>query len=248
MSHLSAVAAARAGRVAADDSADDVFKALADPSRQLLLDSLFVHDGQTLGELSARLPAMTRFGVMKHLRQLEAANLVLTRKVGREKLHYLNPVPIRLIHDRWIGKYAEAWVGALADLKANLEGAPMDRPRHVYQVYIRTAQDQLWQAITDPAFTQRFFFQTKINAEWRPGAPVQYWMRDGQLAVEGEVLESDPPRRLAAGAAQPQEPVGNRRAVTILAAVMHSLWNDAEAASFEGPLAQRVYTSRLLGR
>ncbi len=196
MSHLSVVAAARAGRVAADDSADDVFKALADPSRRLLLDSLFVHDGQTLGELSARLPAMTRFGVMKHLRQLEAANLVLTRKVGREKLHYLNPVPIRLIHDRWIGKYAEAWVGALADLKANLEGAPMDRPRHVYQVYIRTAQDQLWQAITDPAFTQRFFFQTKINAEWRPGAPVQYWMRDGQLAVEGEVLESDPPRRL----------------------------------------------------
>src|SRR6266536_3446040 len=198
MDHLSSARASPRLSTTAEMEAgsDDVFKALSDASRRLLLDSLFVHDGQTLGELSARLPAMTRFGVMKHLRQLEAANLVLTRRVGREKLHYLNPVPIRLIHDRWIGKYAEAWVGALADLKANLEGAPMDRPRHVYQVYIRTAQDQLWQAITDPAFTQRFFFQTKINAEWRPGAPVQYWMRDGQLAVEGEVLESDPPRRL----------------------------------------------------
>src|SRR5215207_7630745 len=115
------------GRVAAEGS-DDVFKALGDPSRRLLLDSLFEEDGQTLGELSARLPSMTRFGVMKHLRLLESAGLVTTRKVGREKLHYLNPMPIRLIHDRWIGKYSEPWVGALAGLKASLEGAVMDRP------------------------------------------------------------------------------------------------------------------------
>src|SRR5215510_7005830 len=118
MSHLSAVWSAQP---APADSDDEIFKALADPSRRHLLDSLFVHDGQTLSELTTRLPSMTRFGVMKHLRQLEAANLVPTRKVGREKLHYLNPVPIRLIHDRWIGKYAEAWVGALAELKATLE-------------------------------------------------------------------------------------------------------------------------------
>src|SRR5438270_3434064 len=110
-----------------EDEGDDVFRALADPSRRLLLDSLFDEDGQTLGELSARLPAMTRFGVMKHLRLLEAAGLLVTRKVGREKLHYLNPVPIRLIADRWIGKYAEPWVGALTELKANLEGARMER-------------------------------------------------------------------------------------------------------------------------
>src|SRR5207253_9704807 len=108
-----------AERWAADT--DDVFKALADPSRRLLLDSLFLRDGQSLSELAGHLPGMTRFGVMKHLRQLEAAGLVATRKVGREKLHYLNPVPIRLIHDRWIGKYAEPWVGALADLKQGLE-------------------------------------------------------------------------------------------------------------------------------
>src|SRR3954471_19708605 len=113
MSHLSTVWRAEPFV----DSPDDVFKALADPSRRLLLDSLFVRDGQTLGDLSARLPSMTRFGVMKHLRLLEAAALLVTRKIGREKLHYLTPVPIRLIADRWIGKYAEPWVGALAELK-----------------------------------------------------------------------------------------------------------------------------------
>jgi uncharacterized protein YndB with AHSA1/START domain/DNA-binding transcriptional ArsR family regulator len=194
MSHLSTVWAKPEPAPAA--SSDDIFKALADPSRRVLLDSLFVHDGQTLFALCGRLPGMTRFGVMKHLRLLEAAGLVLTRKVGREKLHYLNPVPIRLVHDRWIGKYAEAWVGALSDLKADLEGATMDRPRHVYQVYIRAEPDDVWQAITDPKFTQRFFFQTRVNTEWRPGAPLTYWTRDGTLAVEGEVLETDPPRRL----------------------------------------------------
>jgi len=99
---------------------DDVFKALADPSRRKLLDRLFKRDGQTLGELCERV-SMTRFGVMKHLRVLEGAGLVVTRRSGREKLHFLNPVPIRLIHDRWITKYAEHRVAALADLKTELE-------------------------------------------------------------------------------------------------------------------------------
>ncbi len=99
---------------------DLVFRALADPTRRFLLDQLFVRDGRTLTELESKL-AMTRFGVMKHLRVLEDANLVVTRRQGREKLHYLNPVPIRLIHDRWIDKYAERPVSALADLKRDLE-------------------------------------------------------------------------------------------------------------------------------
>ena len=102
----------------ADD--DRVFKALADPTRRLLLDRLFARDGRTLTELESEL-AMTRFGVMKHLRVLEEAGLVVTRRSGREKLHYLNPVPIRLIHDRWIDKFTERHVAALADLKAELE-------------------------------------------------------------------------------------------------------------------------------
>jgi DNA-binding transcriptional ArsR family regulator len=100
---------------------DDVFRALADPTRRSLLDELFKEDGQTLTTLEERLP-MTRFGVMKHLKVLEEAGLVVTRRRGREKLHYLNPVPIRLIHDRWVSKYAEPWVSGLTGLKDELEG------------------------------------------------------------------------------------------------------------------------------
>jgi DNA-binding transcriptional ArsR family regulator len=100
---------------------DAVFRALADPSRRLLLDRLFERDGRPLSELEEQLPSMTRFGVMKHLRVLEEAGLVTTRRSGREKLHFLNPVPIRLIHDRWIDKYTERHVSALADLKHELE-------------------------------------------------------------------------------------------------------------------------------
>jgi DNA-binding transcriptional ArsR family regulator len=99
---------------------DEVFKALADPTRRSLLDELFEEDGQTLSALEQRLP-MSRFGVMKHLRVLESAGLVVTRRSGREKLHFLNPVPIRLIHDRWVSKYAEPWASSLADLKHDLE-------------------------------------------------------------------------------------------------------------------------------
>ena len=99
---------------------DAVFKALADPTRRDLLDALFAEDGQTLTALEERVP-MTRFGVMKHLKVLEEAGLVVTRKRGREKLHFLNPVPIRLIHERWVSKYAEPWAAALVELKNQLE-------------------------------------------------------------------------------------------------------------------------------
>ena len=99
---------------------DEVFRALADPTRRSLLDELFREDGQTLGALEERF-AMSRFGVMKHLKQLEDAGLVVTRRRGREKLHFLNPVPIRLVHDRWVSKYAEPWAAGLSELKTNLE-------------------------------------------------------------------------------------------------------------------------------
>jgi DNA-binding transcriptional ArsR family regulator len=103
-----------------DSELDEVFKALADPTRRGLLDELFREDGQTLSALEARLP-MTRFGVMKHLKILEDAHLIVSKKQGREKLHFLNPVPIRLIHDRWVSKYAEAWTAGLIGLKNELE-------------------------------------------------------------------------------------------------------------------------------
>jgi DNA-binding transcriptional ArsR family regulator len=99
---------------------DEVFKALADPTRRELLDLLFTENGQTLTALERRLP-MSRFGVMKHLKVLEEANLVATRRRGREKLHFLNPVPIRLIHERWVSKYAEPWAATLTGIKAELE-------------------------------------------------------------------------------------------------------------------------------
>jgi DNA-binding transcriptional ArsR family regulator len=108
--------------VSTEDTDDDlVFKALADPSRRLLLDRLFEQDGRTLINLEAELPHLTRFGVMKHLKVLEEANLIITDKVGREKFHYLNPVPIRQLHDRWIDKYTERLISALVDLKHQLE-------------------------------------------------------------------------------------------------------------------------------
>jgi DNA-binding transcriptional ArsR family regulator len=99
---------------------DEVFRALASPSRRTLLDELHRRDGQTLAELTGRLP-MSRYGVMKHLAVLEEANLVVTRRRGREKLHFLNPVPIRLVHDRWVSKYAEPFVSALSEMKRDLE-------------------------------------------------------------------------------------------------------------------------------
>ena len=130
MDHLSAVLPGSPTPPQAVDIPDNVFKALADPSRRLLLDSLFADDGQTLGELAARLPAMTRFGVMKHLRLLEAAGLVVARKVGREKLHYLNPLPIQLMQERWIAKYAEVR-RARADALGSTcqDGQPVERAR-----------------------------------------------------------------------------------------------------------------------
>src|SRR3954462_9537244 len=136
-----------------DDSTALAFRALADPSRRLLLDRLFERDGQTLGELTGHLPGMTRFGVMRHLGVLETSGLITTRKDGREKRHFLNPVPIRLIHDRWISKYAAPVVGAMTALKGQLEAQPMaaslESPDHVYAIYINASPERIWQAISD---------------------------------------------------------------------------------------------------
>src|SRR3954463_8792876 len=118
---------------------DAVFRALGDPTRRSLLDELFKADGQTLGALEERLP-MTRFGVMKHLKVLEQAGLVVTRRHGREKRHFLNPVPIRLVHDRWVSKYAEPWAATLSELKTNLEDRTMEK---VFEIYIKTTPERL---------------------------------------------------------------------------------------------------------
>jgi uncharacterized protein YndB with AHSA1/START domain len=172
---------------------DEVFRALADPSRRTLLDSLYEEDGQTLSALEERLP-MTRFGVMKHLRVLEQANLVVTKRRGREKLHFLNPVPIRLVHDRWVSKYAEPWAATLTGLKTTLEDRTMEK---VFEIYIKTTPEQLWEAITDPELRSRYNFGVGVVSDWTNGSPYtsEHAAVDGPLA-EGENLEVDQPHRL----------------------------------------------------
>jgi uncharacterized protein YndB with AHSA1/START domain/DNA-binding transcriptional ArsR family regulator len=170
---------------------DEVFKALADPTRRSLLDELFRQDGQTLSALEERFP-MTRFGVMKHLKQLEEAGLVVTRRRGREKLHYLNPVPIRLVHDRWVSKYAEPWAATLSDLKTRLE-SPMEK---IFEIYIRTTPERLWQAVTDPEIRAKYNFGAGVYSDWAPGSRLELTHPARQLLGEGEVLVADPPRRL----------------------------------------------------
>ena len=171
---------------------DEVFKALADPTRRSLLDELYKQDGQTLSALEGRLP-MTRFGVMKHLRVLEEAGLVVTRRRGREKLHFLNPVPIRLVHDRWVSKYAEPWTSALSGLKNKLEA----RVEKVFEIYIKTTPERLWEAITDSEIRSKYNFGVLIDSDWTPGSgyATSHPSNAGPL-VEGENLEVDPPRRL----------------------------------------------------
>ena len=171
---------------------DEVFKALADPTRRGLLDELFRQDGQTLSALEERFE-MTRFGVMRHLKQLEDAGLVVTRRRGREKLHYLNPVPIRLVHDRWVSKYAEPWAATLSDIKTRLE-TQMEK---VFEIYIRTTPERLWEAITDSEIRSKYQFGNHITSDWTPGSrfEMSHPGAPGPLG-EGENLEVDPPRRL----------------------------------------------------
>src|SRR6202034_384704 len=179
-----------------DGEMDDVFKALADPSRRMLLDSVNAHNGQTLRQLCAGLD-MARQSVSKHLAILEAANLVTTVRQGREKLHYLNAAPINEIAERWINRYEQQRVRALSDLKRALEETPMEEPQFVYTTYIKTTPERLWQALTEPAFTRRWW-QTSFETDWSVGSPM-IWDNNGVIIAEPgqEVLESDPFRRLA---------------------------------------------------
>jgi uncharacterized protein YndB with AHSA1/START domain len=171
---------------------DEVFRALADPTRRSLLDDLFKEDGQTLGALEARL-TMSRFGVMKHLRVLEDAGLVVTLRRGREKLHFLNAVPIRLIHDRWVSKYAAPFAAALSDLKSDLEKT-MEK---VFEIYIKTTPERLWQAIVDPELRAKYSFGLGVYTDWKPGSTYEARSPNAPMAiVEGENLEVDPPRKL----------------------------------------------------
>lgn len=174
---------------------DDVFRALADPSRRALLDRLNARNGQTLRELCAGLD-MARQSVSKHLAVLAAANLVSTVWRGREKLHYVNAAPINAIAERWINQYDRTRVHALADLKTALE-APMSKPEFVYITYIKTTPERLWQALTEPAFTKQYW-GVEHDTDWVKGSQM-VWHENGVAMVDPEqvVVESDPYNRLA---------------------------------------------------
>jgi uncharacterized protein YndB with AHSA1/START domain len=188
---------------------DEVFRALADPTRRAILDTLFIEDGQSLGALEARF-AMTRFGVMKHLGILEDARLVISRRRGREKLHFLNPVPIRLVHDRWTSKYTEPWVAALSDLKTELERT-MEK---VFEIYIRTTPERLWRAITDSEIRSIYTFGNRIESDFTEGSSyVQSNPKANAPLGDGVNLVVDPPRKLVQ--------------------TMHARWSDEVEA--EGP-------------
>lgn len=176
---------------------DDVFRALADPNRRQLLDRLNARNGQTLRELCSGLQ-MARQSVSKHLAILEAANLVSTIRRGREKLHYLNAAPINEIAERWITRYDQERLRALGDLKRALEKPTMeDRPSFVYTTYIKTTPEQLWEALTDPAFTERYW-GIRFETDWQPGSAMT-WHQRGVTITDPEqvVLESEPPHRLS---------------------------------------------------
>ncbi|MFF4522648.1 ArsR/SmtB family transcription factor [Streptomyces bluensis] len=174
---------------------DEVFKALADHSRRQLLDSLNARSGQTLRELCSGLD-MARQSVSKHLAVLEAANLVTAVRRGREKLHYLNAEPINAIADRWISHYDRERVRALADLKQALEASPVNSA-FVYTTYINATPEKLWQGLTDPAFTRRYW-GVEFEADWKPGSTMT-WVERGTKTSHPDqvVLESDPYRRLS---------------------------------------------------
>ena len=177
-------------------SSNEVFRALGDPSRRALLDSLRDRNGQTLRELCSGLD-MARQSVSKHLAVLEAANLITTLRRGREKLHYLNAAPINEIAERWITRYEQGRVHALADLKRALEDPPVDKPSFVYTTYIRTTPEKLWQALTDPAFTEAYWGIT-FDTDWTADAPMTWHQRGVTIAdAEQRVVEADPHRRLS---------------------------------------------------
>jgi uncharacterized protein YndB with AHSA1/START domain/DNA-binding transcriptional ArsR family regulator len=183
------------------EGADDVFRALSDRSRRTLLDSLNGRNGQTLSELGAGLD-MARQSVSKHLAILEAAGLVTTARRGREKLHFLNPAPINAIADRWMSRYDRQRAQALADLTTSLEQRMTTRTadpatEFVYTTYIRTTPEQLWEALTDPAFTRRYW-GVGLVSDWTTGSTIAWEVADITVSdPEQTVLAADPPKHLA---------------------------------------------------
>ena len=181
---------------------ETVFKALADRHRREILDIIKAAPGITLQKISSQF-SFTRYAVMKHLRILEDANLVVRQRDGKFRRFYLNTIPFQMIYDRWLSEYTRFWSTTLTNLKYNLEQEDiMDKSglKQVYVVYIRTTREKLWEAISSPDFTQRYFFNTRVDSDFKKGSEISYLQTgpDGSqsVPVKGKILESDPPNRL----------------------------------------------------
>ncbi|MFK0110471.1 ArsR/SmtB family transcription factor [Streptomyces sp. NPDC091217] len=187
-----------------DTGTDKVFKALADDTRRRLLDRLHELNGQTLGELCEHI-AMTRQSVTQHLAVLEAAHLISTVRRGREKLHYLNPVPLHEIQERWIDKFERPRLRALGDLKRRAEEAMADQPGYVYVTYIASTPEKVWDALTDADLTAVYWGHANVS-DWRPGSRWEHRRTDGSgiADVVGTVVESERPTRLVTTWAAPE--------------------------------------------
>jgi uncharacterized protein YndB with AHSA1/START domain/DNA-binding transcriptional ArsR family regulator len=175
---------------------DAVFKALANDTRRSLLDRLHARNGQTLGELCDGVE-MTRQSATEHVAVLEAANLVTTLRRGREKLHYLNPVPIHAMQDRWIDKFERPRLQVLTELKQRAEEAMTEKPAFVYVTYIESTPERVWEALTDPDMTAEYWGHRNVS-DWRAGCEWEHQRLDGSgtADVVGTVVESVPPARL----------------------------------------------------
>lgn len=188
-----------------DSEMDKVFKALADETRRRLLDRLHEHNGQTLGELCERID-MKRQSVTQHLAVLEAANLVATVRRGREKLHYLNPVPLHEIQERWIDKFERPRLSALGAVKRRAEEAMTDKPTFVYVTYIHSTPEKVWDALTDADLTAAYWGHRNVS-DWQPGSRWEHVRTDGSgiADVVGTVVESERPSRLVTTWAAPED-------------------------------------------
>ena len=182
---------------------DNIFKALSDPTRRHLLDQLRERNGQTLGELCERVD-MARQSASQHLAILEAANLIATVRQGRLKLHYLNPVPLHEITERWIEKFERPRLRALSAVKRHAEEQMTDRPTFVYVTYIEATAERVWQVLTDPGLSARYWGHSNVS-DWQPGSAWEHQRSDGSgiADITGTVLESLPPARLVITWASP---------------------------------------------
>jgi uncharacterized protein YndB with AHSA1/START domain len=223
---------------------DKVFKALADGTRRHLLDLLHEDNGQTLSQLCAGLD-MTRQSVTQHLSLLEAANLISVVRRGRERLHYLNPVPLHEIQDRWIDKFERPRLRVLRDLKQRLEDDMADKPSFVYVTYIESTPEKVWHALTDPDLTAQYWGHRNVS-DWAEGSRWEHQRTDGSAVADviGTVVVSEPPKRLVTTWAAPDDSAGASSTVTFdiepyqgivrLTVTHDDLVDDAERAAAAG--------------